>query len=133
MRATTDSREPHVDRSGLCCAACASQDQVLPQIACTLEDDDFKARVEGITQLAARSLLRSGRTPLALHLTYDPQALDEVVDLVAKESTCCPFLDFKVSQDSLGVHLKITAPIKALAAVDDLFAHFAPKLARENA
>ena len=32
-----------------------------------------------------------------------------------------------------GVRLTITAPMEALAAADELFAHFAPELAREAA
>ena len=120
-----------------CCDSCASgaasnKDTALA-IACTLGAGDFKARVEGIQELARRSLRGSRREPLRLHLTYGPEALADVQDLVAKESDCCSFLDFDLQHDSRAVELTITAPISALSAADELFAHFAPHLAREAA
>ncbi|WP_051960887.1 hypothetical protein [Devosia riboflavina] len=117
-----------------CCDTCftGDNDTTLP-IACTLEADDFKERVTGIRALAARSLRSSRREPLQLILVYAPEALTEVQDLVAKESNCCSFMDFDLQHDAQAVRLTITAPIEALAAADELFAHFAPALAREVA
>jgi hypothetical protein len=117
-----------------CCDNCAtnSQDTALA-IACTLGAGDFKERVAGIRALAARSLRSSRRKPLQLELVYGPEALTEVEDLVAKESDCCSFLNFDLEHDAQAVRLTITAPVEALAAADELFAHFAPELAREAA
>lgn len=118
-----------------CCSSCAptsGQDTALA-IACTLAAGDFKERVEGIRDLARRSLITSERKPLELSLTYVPEALAEVEQLVAKEAECCAFLDFTVNQDGGAVRLTITAPVDALAAADELFAHFAPELARAAA
>lgn len=116
-----------------CCPSCGSasstHDTALA-IACTLGADDFKERVAGIRDLARRSLRRSEREPLTLRLTYDRDALDKVQDLVAKEADCCAFLDFDLRHDAAGVHLAITAPASAAEAADELFAHFAPELAR---
>ncbi len=117
-----------------CCDSCAStaNDTALA-IACTLGAGDFKERVAGIRTLAARSLMSSHRKPLQLDLVYDREALPEVQALVAKESDCCSFLDFDLGHDDGGVRLTITAPIEALPAADELFAHFAPELARKEA
>lgn len=117
-----------------CCDSCATsvQDTALA-IACTLGAGDFKERVAGIRALASRSLRSSHRKPLQLQLVYGPEALAEVEDLVAKESDCCSFLDFDLRHDSSAVRLTITAPVEALEATDELFAHFAPELAREAA
>jgi hypothetical protein len=117
-----------------CCDTCASptQDATLA-IACTLGAGDFKERFAGIRALANRSLSSSRRRPLQLDLTYGPEALAEVEELVAKESDCCSFLDFDLRHDADAVRLTITAPMEALAAADELFAHFAPELAREAA
>lgn len=115
-----------------CCSSCASdssQDTALA-IACALGAGNFKERVAGIRDLAGRSLIRSERRPLQLLLTYSPEVLVEVKDLVAKESECCAFLDFQMAHDNDSVRLTITAPLDALAAADELFAHFAPELAR---
>lgn len=117
-----------------CCDSCATvaQDTALA-IACTLGAGDFKERVAGIRDLARRSLRASRREPLRLHLTYTADALAEVEDLVAKESDCCSFLDFDLQHDAETTRLTITAPVEALTAADELFAHFAPELAREAA
>lgn len=116
-----------------CCDACAALPDTSVAIACTLGSGDFKERVGAIRALSGRSLLRADRKPLALALTYGPEALDAVRDLVAKEAECCSFLDFDLRHDERGVYLAITAPIDALAAADELFAHFAPELARSAA
>ena len=102
-------------------------------IACTLGAGDFKDRVDGIQALARRSLLSSRREPLRLYLTYAPEALAEVQELVAKEADCCAFLDFDLRHDADRVDLTITVPAAAMMAADGLFAHFAPELARSTA
>lgn len=97
-----------------------------------LDASDFKERLAGIRDLAGRSLRHASRTPLALSLTYEPKALDEVRDLVAKEKTCCAFLTFNLTNDAGGVFLTIAAPQSAADAADLLFDHFAPELAASN-
>lgn len=114
-----------------CCDNCATSSQATAlAIACTLGAGDFKERVSGIRDLARRFLRNSHRKPLQLELVYDPEALAEVEDLVARESDCCSFLDFDLQHDAGAVRLAITAPVEALPAADELFAHFAPELAK---
>jgi hypothetical protein len=114
-----------------CCGTCGSRgDRIAFEIACTLGAGDFKERVAGIRDLASRALIRSERKPLQLSLTYTSEALAEVEQLVVKESECCSFLDFDMRRSANAVQLIITAPVEALAAVDELFAHFAPELAK---
>ncbi len=121
-------------RADAYCDTCSpAVDQTTLAISCTLGAGDFKARVAGIEDLARRSLKASRREPLRLHLTYGPEALAEMQDLVAKESDCCAFMDFDLRYDETAVELTITAPAAAATAADELFAHFAPHLAREVA
>ncbi|MCZ8548171.1 hypothetical protein OOJ09_28685 [Mesorhizobium qingshengii] len=101
-------------------------------IACTLDAGDFKERAAGILDLARRSLRHASRTPLTLSLTYEPKALDDIRDLVAKEKTCCAFLTFDLTNDARGVFLTITAPQSAADSADLLFESFAPELAASN-
>lgn len=117
-----------------CCDSCASgtQDAALA-IACTLGAGGLRERVASIRDLARRGLKQSRREPLRLHLVYASEVHAEVEDLVRKESECCGFLGFKLLHDAEAVRLTITAPIEALAATDELFAHFAPELAVEAA
>lgn len=119
----------------VCCSTCGSaavieaNDTTL-EIACSLEAGDFNERIAGIQALARRALLSSRREPLRLHLTYSAEALADVRELRAKESDCCAFLDFDLRHDKHQVDLTITAPVSAALAADELFAHFAPELAR---
>ena len=116
-----------------CCDSCGSTNETELAIACTLSAGDFKERVSGIRDLAIRSLVSSRRQPLRLELVYSREALDEVEDLVAKEADCCSFLEFDIQHDADGVRLTIAAPVEALAAADEIFAHFAPELPRDAA
>lgn len=117
-----------------CCNSCATPGSAAAlAIACTLGAGDFEERVAGIRALSSRWLRTSRRKPLQLALTYEPEAAGDIEALVAKEAECCGFLDFDLQRDTVGVHLTITAPVEALAAADELFAHFAPELAREVA
>lgn len=122
-----------INQADACCSSCASaaNDPELA-IACSLDAPGFKARVAGIRELASRHLLSSRREPLQLHLSYTAEALSEVEALVAKEADCCAFLDFDL-QAGERVELTITAPESAALAADELFAHFAPELARSAA
>ena len=115
---------------GPSCASAAENDAL--SIACTLGASDFKERVAGIRALARRSLRNAHRTPLSLELTYGPEALEEVTDLMRKEQTCCAFLTFDLKNNSRGIVLTITAPQAAAEAADLLFDHFAPELAASN-
>ncbi len=117
-----------------CCADCATADtETALAIPCTLGSVDFKDRVDDIRSLSRRSLRRAERRPLSLTLIYEAETLSKVTDLVAKESECCSFLTFDIAGDAGSVRLTITAPVQALSAADELFAHFAPELAREAA
>lgn len=115
-----------------CCPSGETASKENEPIACTLGASDFKERVESIRDLARRSLRHISRTPLRLSLTYAPEAIDEVRDLVRKEQTCCAFLSFDLENNSTSVILTITAPQSAAEAADALFDHFAPELASSN-
>lgn len=122
-------------RSEACSPSCADsiseRDDSELVIACTLGAGDLKQRVADIRDLARWSLRTSERQGLALRLTYDRDAMAEVEDVVAKESECCSFLTFDLDQDGQVVRLTITAPASAADAAGQLFAHFAPELARQ--
>jgi hypothetical protein len=115
-----------------CGTSCGSAERDDIPIACTLDAGDFKERTAYIRDLARRALRHASRTPLMLTLTYEPEALEEVRELVRKEQTCCAFLDFDLRNDSSSVLLTITAPKGAVHAADMLFDHFAPELAASN-
>lgn len=95
-----------------------------PPIACTLGAGDFQARVAWIAALNARALRSHSRDDLVLHLTYAPDAANDVRELIAKEQACCAFLDFVTHEDPAGLQLMITAPEDAREAAELLFEPF---------
>jgi hypothetical protein len=118
--------------SGVSSAAQSVQATELAPIACTLTPGEFKERVSWIRDLAGESLLCVRREPLALHLTYDVAAADRVCEMVRNEEACCAFLRFNLRSDARGIHLTITPPEGAREIANELFAHFAPELARSK-
>ena len=95
-------------------------------IACSLEAGDFQQRVAWIENLSTRALRGAERSGLHLRLTFAPEALDDVRELVAREQSCCEFLTFTLSHDAAGVYLRVSAPESARLAADELFDHFMP-------
>jgi hypothetical protein len=118
--------------SGVGSAAQSVQATELAPIACTLTAGDFKKRIAWVRDLASESLLQARREPLALHLTYDVAAAGRVREMVRKEEACCAFLHFDLRSDACGTYLTITAPEGARETANELFAYFAPDLARSK-
>jgi hypothetical protein len=114
------------------CGSCDASFQDEEPIACTLGVSDFRERVDSIRNLARHSLIHASRTPLSLTLTYAPDAIGELRDLVRKEQECCAFLTFSLKESAIRVVLTITAPTSAAKAADVLFDHFAPELAASS-
>lgn len=104
-----------------------------PPIACSLGAGDFQARVAWIATLNARALRSHRRDDLILHLTYAPDAADQVREMVEKEQACCAFLDFAVREEAAGLQLTITAPERAREAVELAFEPFVAKTPAEAA
>jgi len=128
-------KEMDMTTQNACCSSCAASVRTHETdlaFACTLNSGDFEDRHAGIRNLSYRHLLSSRREPRALRLTYTAAARAEVEDVVAKETECCPFLDFELEVGEI-VQLTITAKENAASAADELFAHFAPELARTMA
>ncbi|MBP2449951.1 hypothetical protein [Rhizobium leguminosarum] len=108
------------------CGSCSTESKQEAPIACTLDADEFKVRTQLIRILTSRHLRQATRNDLRLNLTYAPEALSDVRELVRMEEACCAFLTFKLTHNATGVFVTITAPEAAAAAAEDLFAHFAP-------
>lgn len=118
--------KPLVANEGCGCGSCGSNIQETP-IACSLDASAFKTRTKLIRELTERHLRHASRTAVRLELTYAPDALSEVGDLMRLEKACCAFLTFDLRHDANGVFVTITAPTEAAAAADDLFTHLAPR------
>lgn len=102
-------------------------------IACTLAAGDFKARIAWIADLNAASLLSHRRDDLTLELTYQPQARDQVRQMVAQEQACCGFLAFDLREADDAIRLTIVAPEAAREAAETVFEPFQAKSNSANA
>jgi hypothetical protein len=95
-----------------------------PPIACTLDIADFKERLDWITDLNRAALLDIRRDGLRLELTYRPQAVEDVGELVRREQLCCAFLHFDLRADDDAVRLFVTASEEARQAAELVFEPF---------
>jgi hypothetical protein len=93
-------------------------------IACSLNPDDKTARRALIDELAADGLI--DRTPTAaglrLRLRDTPQIEQRTRELIAAESVCCAFLDFRLDRDDGDLVLDVTGPPDARPVIEMFFA-----------
>jgi hypothetical protein len=93
-------------------------------IACTLTPDGIAARLALIEALAADGLL--DRTPtdagLRLRLRDTAEIERRTRELVAAESQCCAFLDFKLGREDGDLVLDISGPDDARPVIEMFFA-----------
>ena len=93
-------------------------------IACTLGAGDYKARMAWLADLNGRALTAHQLDGLTLRLQYRPDALEDVQELVRRETACCGFLTFDLQSSPRAVELAITAPPQAEVAAKSLFNDF---------
>lgn len=107
-------------------------DTVSAAPACSLEARDFKQRVAWIAALNDRSLQNHRREDAVLTLTYAPEALAEVEEMLAREQECCAFLGFKLRKTSDVVQVTITVPPGHRANAEILLAPFYDNRAEDD-
>lgn len=95
-------------------------------IACTLGPTQRGARLARIRRLTQAHMRGHTLTGSTLHLLYDPAAVDEVVQIVELERSCCAFLEFRLTSDADAVRLDITGPEQDAASARWLFSQFLP-------
>lgn len=69
-------------------------------IACSLDLHDRRARLRRWQHLGQTAQLAARRCPASLEIDYQdqPETLAELVDLLAAERRCCPFLTWTLTQ-----------------------------------
>jgi hypothetical protein len=92
---------------------------VLP-VACTLGATDGAAQVARWRRLNARSLAHRERRDDELLLVYraDDDTRAELDSLVAVETTCCAFLDWRVEEREDELRLRISGTAAELDTLD---------------
>jgi hypothetical protein len=93
-------------------------------IACTLSPDGMEARLALIDALAADGLLdrTATETGLRVRLRDTPDVERRTRELVAAESACCSFLDFRLARDDGDLVLDISGPPDARPVIELFFA-----------
>ncbi|MEQ9523519.1 MAG: hypothetical protein RIM96_13430 [Thalassobaculum sp.] len=93
-------------------------------IACTLSSGDFRQRLAWIAALNRDALHTRHRDGRRLELTYAPDAVDRVSEMVHREQQCCAFLSFTLHREAGAIRLVIEAPEAAAGSLDAVFEPF---------
>lgn len=92
-----------------------------PPIACTLSANEYSDRASRwravLTGTTRRALPDAG-----IRVELPTERAEEIADLVAAESRCCPFFTFRLTFTALGIELDAHAPPDAAPLLQDLFA-----------
>jgi hypothetical protein len=103
-----------------------------PPIACTLGGADLEDRAAWIAALNGRALRARSLADLRLELSYGPDALADLREMVRREQECCAFLTFDLRVEGEVIRLIIEAPEAARGIADALFALFERSSARSG-
>jgi len=81
-----------------------------PAIACQLTDNEFRARRDGLLAAVRESVVSATwqRDGLALQVPPSPHALGLLLELIAAERTCCPFLQFRLETGPTDAPTRLT-------------------------
>jgi arsenate reductase len=94
----------------------------VPVDACTLPTAEQPLRADEFDRLFAETLLGVRRVaPTHVVLTLAPGSADRARDLVARESSCCSFFSFEITEGD-PVTLEITVPLARAGVLDGLVA-----------
>lgn len=93
-------------------------------IACMLNSGDFRQRLAWIAALNRDALRTRHRGGRRLELTYVPDAVDRVSEMVRREQQCCAFLSFTLHREAERIRVVIEAPEAAADSLDAVFEPF---------
>ena len=91
-------------------------------IACTLDAAEMSQRGDEIRALGHDGLEAVERRELSVTLRFrsDPAIRERVEGIVAAESRCCAFLDFRIVREKDATAVTIVAPEGGVAAMHQL-------------
>jgi hypothetical protein len=92
-------------------------------MSCSLSPAEGAARTAELRALARRALRSRERDEdrVLLRFSSEPGVAGAVADLARRERACCPFLDFRVSDEPGTVTLSIGAAREDRAALDAFY------------
>ncbi|MFF0341162.1 hypothetical protein [Kribbella sp. NPDC004875] len=96
-------------------------DEIWAPQACTLPTADRPFRVAEFDRLFADHLRRAERVdPQTLDLTLGPDSRATVANLTARETECCSFFTFTLSEHTGDLRLRVAVPTTHTAVLDGL-------------
>lgn len=95
-------------------------------IACSLTQNQLKARTDLAAEIADGSLLDLTTSGLEATLVFDSSesTMSQIEEFVAAESECCPFFTFRIHPAGESIQLSIKAPEDAAPLTRGLVAGF---------
>jgi hypothetical protein len=101
-------------------------------IACSLEAQDYRLRLDAVRAVGATGLLGVHDLPDGAELTFrnTKRVREELTAIVKAEEACCPFLTLSIGAEEDELSLTITAPRDALPIIRDLVTSFQNRTAR---
>lgn len=92
----------------------------MPQ-ACTLPTVERPLRLREFDSVFASALRRQDRVgAMTLRWVFDPAAGTRVRDLTERESVCCSFFEFNLSDTNAGLLVEVTVPPNQGTVLDAL-------------
>jgi hypothetical protein len=98
-------------------------------IACTLDENDLRQRLEQIATLGANALIAHEETngTHTLRFRRNDETHRQLEEIVAAESQCCSFLDLSLGEHDGELILALDAPIESRPVADELARTFSAK------
>jgi len=98
-------------------------------IACTLDENALRQRLEQIAALGADALIAHEETAGAhtLRFRLDEQTGRQLEQIVGAEAKCCSFLEFSVDERDGELILALDAPTEGQPVADELARAFSAK------
>jgi hypothetical protein len=93
------------------------------QIACNLSSTDLAAQAGRWQQLMARAMTERAETADGLRLSFRPEpgVPEELRGLVAVETECCPWADWRVKTSAGAVVLDVCSSGEGVTALHGMF------------
>lgn len=98
---------------------------VVPEIACALTEAEYRERKAQIRRTLTPFMTNSASANGTLTLAFSkPDVTVQMLEeLIAFESTCCPFLNFELVETDHVLRLLVSGPKGSEELVNDLFAN----------
>ncbi len=98
-----------------------------PQLSsCSLSPTRFVGRIAWLKDLSSRALVSHTIGQNQAELNYKINAHKDIEELIRRESACCSFFTFSISEENNVILLAISWPSEKQESAINLFSNFLP-------